>query len=482
MSPSMVRKVVPLFATVAAAACAPVGPDYHRPEAAIAERPSAKAPFLSGNEPAFAETAVPQDWWRLYRDPVLDSLVAEAIAANTDLRVAAANIARAQAQRTITEDAREPQTELGASISRAMPSAQEELMPGEAFPSFWVYSLEASASYQLDLAGQIRRAIEAADADVAATQAAYDATRVTVVAQTTAAYVEACAAGHEIGVVQQALDLQRRSTELTRRLVRGGRGSTLDVTRSTAQEAQVRANLPTLIAQKQTALFRLATLTGKPPAEFDRRVAGCGREPQLDRPVPIGDGAALLRRRPDVRQAELLLRAATARIGVATADLYPKIRLGASVGSAGLAESFLASDTFKFGLGPLISWEFPNRKRVRARIGMAEAEADAAYARFDGVVLTALREVETALTVYARDLDRRRELEEARSHAAQAARDAQTLFRAGRQGFLPVLDADRVLISAEQALAAQESRIAADQVRLFLALGGGWQTSAAGEA
>jgi outer membrane protein TolC len=235
--------------------------------------------------------------------------------------------------------------------------------------------------------------------------------------------------------------------------------------------------MPSLIAEKQTALFRLATLTGKPPAEFDRRVATCGEEPHIDRPIPVGDGAALLRRRPDVRQAELLLRAATARIGVAIADLYPKIRLGASAGSAGLAESFLASDTFKFGIGPLISWEFPNRKRVRARIGMAEAEADAAYARFDGVVLTALREAETALTVYARDLDRRDELEQARNQAAKASRDAQTLFRAGRQGFLAVLDADRVLISAEQALAAQESRIAGDQVRLFLALGGGWQTN-----
>lgn len=469
------RRVVPLLAAVAAGACAPVGPNYHRPAAAVAERPSANAPFVSGNEAAFAATAVPADWWRLYRDPVLDSLVQEAIAANTDLRVAAANIDRARAQRTITEDARNPQTGLDASFARGMRSAQEELRPGETLPSAWVYSLGASVNYQVDLAGQIRRAIEASDADVAATQAAYDATRVTVVAQTTAAYVEACSAGREIGVVQQALDLQRRSTELTRRLVRGGRGSTLDVTRSSAQEAQVRANMPTLIAQKQTALFRLATLTGKPPAEFDQRVAACAHEPRIDAPIPIGDGAALLRRRPDVRQAELLLRAATARIGVATADLYPKIRLGASAGSVGLAESFLGSDTLKFGLGPLISWEFPNRRRVRARIGMAEAEADAAYARFDGVVLTALREAETALTVYARDLDRRAELEEARSQAARAAKDAQTLFRAGRQGFLPVLDADRVLISAEQALAAQESRIADDQVRLFLALGGGWQ-------
>ena len=136
----------------------------------------------------------------------------------------------------------------------------------------------------------------------------------------------------------------------------------------------------------------------------------------------------------------------------------------------------MGSDTFKFSLGPLISWQFPNRTRVRARIAAAQAESDAAYGRFDGAVLTALRETESGLTVYARDLDRVAALREASRQAGKAARDAETLFRAGRTGFLPVLDAQRTAIGAEQTLAAAESRLAADQVQLFLALGGGWQT------
>jgi outer membrane protein, multidrug efflux system len=135
----------------------------------------------------------------------------------------------------------------------------------------------------------------------------------------------------------------------------------------------------------------------------------------------------------------------------------------------------LSSDTYKFSLGPLIRWEFPNRERVRARIASAQADADAAYAKFDGTVLGALRETETALTVYARDLDRRTALNAARDQSARAASDAERLFRAGRTGFLPVLDAQRTLINAEQTLAAADSRLAADQVQLFLALGGGWQ-------
>jgi outer membrane protein TolC len=176
-----------------------------------------------------------------------------------------------------------------------------------------------------------------------------------------------------------------------------------------------------------------------------------------------------------VRRAELELRAATARIGVATGDLYPHVSLGASLGSVGLAERALSGDTYKFSLGPLIRWQFPNRGRVRARIAAANADSDAAFARFDGTVLNALRETESALTVYARDLDRTAALRDADAQAAKAARDAETLFRAGRTGFLPVLDAQRTAITAEQALAAAESRLSADQVQLFLALGGGWQ-------
>lgn len=470
------RRTAALLAAGLLAACSTVGPDYHRPAAAVIDRPSAKAPFVAGDEQAFAALApVPDHWWRLYQDPLLDRLVAQALAANTDLRVAAANIARAQASVDLVAQDRQPQASLQAAPGYGQRSAEEELLPGAPLPRNFVYSASAGIAYQVDLVGQIRRAVEAADADLAATHAAYDGVRITVAADTTRAYLEACSAGREIGVAERALALQARTTGLTRRLVRGGRGISLDATRSAAQEAQVRATLPGLQAARRLALYRLATLTGRPPAEFDHQVATCTAEPRLARPIPIGDGAALLRRRPDVRGAEWALRAATARIGVATGDLYPHISLGASIGSVGLAERALSGDTYKFSLGPLINWQFPNRGRVRARIAAAGAESDAAFARFDGTVLRALGETESALTVYARDLDRTAALRDADAEARKAARDADTLFRAGRTGFLSVLDAQRTAIAAEQTLAAAESRLAADQVQLFLALGGGWQ-------
>ena len=470
------RRIAALLTGTLLSACSTVGPDYHRPSSAVIDKPGAAAPFVGGNEAAFAALQpVPDRWWQLYRDPTLDRLVQQALAANTDLRVAAANIARAQASVDLVEQDRRPQASLQAAPGYAQRSAEEELLPGAALPSNFVYSATAGISYQVDLVGQVRRAVEAANADLAATHAAYVAVRVTVVGDTTQAYLDACSAGREIGVAERALALQSRTTALTRRLVRGGRGISLDATRSSAQEAQVRATMPGLQAARRLALYRLATLTGRPPAEFDRDVAMCSAEPRLSQPIPIGDGAALLRRRPDVRRAELELRAATARIGVATAALYPQVSLGASVGSVGLAERALSSDTYKFSLGPLISWQFPNRGRVRARIAATEAERDAAFAHFDGTVLGALRETESALTVYARDLDRTAALRDANAQAAKAARDAETLFRAGRTGFLSVLDAQRTAIAAEQTLAAAETRLSTDQVRLFLALGGGWQ-------
>jgi outer membrane protein TolC len=208
-------------------------------------------------------------------------------------------------------------------------------------------------------------------------------------------------------------------------------------------------------------------------------VADCDTPPQLGGLIPVGDGAALLRRRPDVRQAERQLAAATARIGVATADLYPHIRLGLSVQSAGPATDFLGSDSVGWSLGPLISWTLPNTGAVQARIAQAEAGTAGALAHFDGTVLTALRETETALNAYARELDRRAALRAARAQEATVAEQAQRLYQSGRTGYLPALDAQRALAGAEAELAASEAALADDQALLFLALGGGWQAEAA---
>ncbi|MDB5858728.1 MAG: transporter, partial [Ramlibacter sp.] len=285
-----------------------------------------------------------------------------------------------------------------------------------------------------------------------------------------------CSLARELTVARRLVDTQEQSRKLTERLLQGGRGTSVDVLRSASQEDQVRSSIPPLTAQRQLALYRLALLTGRTPKEVPAAVEACDEEPHLKSAIPVADGAALLRRRPDIRRAEAELHSATARIGVVTADLYPKIVLGASVGSAGLLGHFGDSDTFKFSLGPLISWQFPGRSRTHARIDAAEAETQIAVARFDAAVLTALKETESSLEVYSRDLERQALLEKARDEALRAAKDTESLFVRGRSGYLPVLDATRTLIATEQTVSAAQSKLAADQVNLFLALGGGWET------
>ena len=471
----MIRRFILLVAAAVIAACAAVGPNYERPADAVASSQVANGPFLGAGNAAFDPDPVPADWWRLYDSPTLDGLVQEALAANTDLRAAAGNIERALAGLDYADAAKNPTTTLLATNTYGRRSAEEELRPGKPLSNNFVYGLGAGVSYQVDLFGQIARTIESANADTGAARAAYDTARVTVVAETTRAFLDVCSFGREIAVAERSVALQEKSTELTRTLFRTGRGNTLDVTRASAQTDQVRATLPVLNAQKRIALYRLAVLTGHAPEDFPRSVQSCEQEPRLARPIPVGDGASLLRRRPDIRRSEFGLHSATARIGVATADLYPKITLGASIGSVGLNKNFLDADTLKFSLGPLISWQFPDRSRIQARIRAADADQQIAFARFDGAVLNALKEAESALETYARDLERRALLEAAREKASRAAEDTQQLFALGRQGFLPVLDSTRTLTVVEQSVAAADSKLASDQVNVFLALGGGWE-------
>ncbi|HEY0013312.1 MAG TPA: TolC family protein [Allosphingosinicella sp.] len=452
----MIRKLTIAASALTLAACTTVGPDHSSP---IPSAP-AQQPFVSAaTSPAFTGDEPPGQWWSLLGDPVLNSLVEDALARNTDLRVAAANLAQARAVLRETRAGRLPTTGVSGGATLANPPG-----PGGTDLGF---DAGIDVGYQLDLFGRIRRATEASRADVEAVQAAFDFTRITVAAETTRAYADACSAGRQLGVAQESVRIQEETFDLTRRLVRGGRGTALETGQAQAQLEQTRSQIPTLESLRRTALYRLAVLTGRPPAEFPQEVAACAASPDLGRPVPVGSGATLLARRPDIRAAERELAAATARIGVATADLYPQVGLGGSVGGG---------SGFRFSLGPLISWSFPNRSVARARIAQAEASAQAALARFDGAWLGALEETESALTRYAAELDRVAILRRARAGSAEAARVARLRYRAGREPFQIVLEAERTLSLAEANLAQAEAQRSDTLVSLFLALGGGWQT------
>ncbi|WP_066797818.1 efflux transporter outer membrane subunit [Sphingomonas soli] len=465
------KRLLALLLTGASLGACAVGPNHVSP----APKAPAQGAFLGGDAPWFVPAEPPAEWWKLFNAPVLDDLVAEALKNNTELRVADANLREARARLRETRIARLPSTGVSASVGYGQVAGSTVGANGSG-PRGETYDAGLDVGYQVDLFGRISRAIEASRADADAVQAAYDLARVTVAAETTRAYVDACATGQQLAVARESLRVQEGTFDLTRRLFEGGRGTALDTSRAGALLEQTRADIPALEAERQAALYRLAVLTGRPPANFPAEVAACNVVPTLNSAVPVGDGASLLARRPDIRAAERRLHAATARIGVATADLYPSISLGGSVGStANSPDGLFKSSGFRFGIGPLISWTFPNIGAARARIAQAEASAEGALATFDGTWLRALEETESTLKRYAGEADRLATLSRARDQSAEAARIARLRYQAGAESFQIVLDAERSLAGSEALLAQSRARYSDLAVTLFLALGGGWQ-------
>jgi len=452
-----------------------VGPSYHVPAAALVKSSAARQPFVASGDSALADTTVPQSWWHLYEDQRLNEWVEAALRNNTDLRQADANLERSRASLKETQAMRQPSVAVNLGVQRAQ-VAGEQYLQRITPPRNTYYDMGVTVGYDLDLFGGIRRGIEAARADDEAVEAARDLVRVNVAAETIRAYVDACGAGMQLEAAVRVLSVQQQNLALTERLFQGGRAIGLDVTRARQLVDQQTGVVPTLEGERRNALFRLVTLTGKPPALFARDLETCNSPPRLTRPLPVGAGAGLLKRRPDVRQAERELAAATANVGVQTAQLYPDIAIGLPAGSVGAARDAYTAPTNFYGIGAVLSWQ-ANQSAGRARVEEAKASAKLALANFDGVVLGALRDTETAFNVYVHDLQREDSTRRARDEAERAVHETERLQEAGRATALDVIDSQRTYAGAEQTLAQLETALADDQVAVFLALGGGWDGS-----
>lgn len=452
-------------------ACQMVGPDYHVPKDAAIQRADLQGE-LRQDANSVVSAPVPKDWWHLYQDERLNELVHLALAANTELRVAAANIAKARAQ---VEEA-EAQGGLNGGVKLGAQRLQES---GEAFllpekvPVANIGEAIISASYQFDLWGTLKRGVEAAQANADATQAAADTARITLVADVVRAYTQVCAANEEYHIAHESLGLQEQSVTLTQRLRDAGRGDETQVTRSQTQFKSLRAELPRYQAAREAGLYTLSMLLAKPLNQLPAGTGDCAELPHIAQVLPVGDGAALLKRRPDIRQAERSLAAATATIGVATGQLYPDISIGAQVGTIGILDNLGEPATNRWGFGPLLTWTVPTNGS-RARIRAAEASTQAALAHFDGVVLNAIRETQTSLAQYSALLERRDALADAERSAQLAADQTHRFYQAGRESFLADLQATRTYTDMRAQLAAANTQVAMGQIGLFLALGGGW--------
>lgn len=464
------RRFIAAFLPALLGACA-MGPDYSRPDT-----PPPAAGAFQTTVPG-TSTAAPSDrWWRLYDDPALDALIERALAANADLRAARANLLRAQAILRETRSDLLPSGQLSAGANYGNDQGGGFQGGGT---TQWSYNGAATASWELDLFGRIGRSIEAARGDAQAEEAVRDRVALTVAAETARAYANACALAEAIAVARESAAIAERELTIQQTRERAGAGFRLDTERSATALANARAELPTLEGRRQTALFELAALVGATPAEVPDAAKRCARAPAPVAAIPVGDGRGLLARRPDVREAERRLAAETARIGVATAELYPSISLGGS-GNFFRNDAVRGSDSFSFSLGPLISWNWGALFAGRAHVQTARASAQAALARFDGAVLTALKEVEQALSVYAAEGARNQRLREAAGHADAAYRLAEQRYRAGSMSFLELLDAQRELVTARAALASSTQQLGSLRVDLFKALGSGWEPATAG--
>ena len=457
-----------LFLALLLGGCA-VGPDYRPPQVTAGPLP-------------FVPTAVAQadpvrpDWWRLYGDPALDQLVAEAIAANTDLRVAEANFDAARAALRQSQAARLPATQAiaGGTYGRSTTTTQIADAAGHAASDTWLYEAGFDMAYEVDLFGRVRRAVEASRDDAAAAGAARDAVRIAIVAETVRDYADACALGSQIDVANNALTIAERAHAIVRQQADAGGASAFDVARQAATVARTRATLPMLEGDRRAALFALAAMLGRTPDRIPPAAAQCRAAPEIAGPVAVGDGAALLARRPDVRAAERRMAAASARIGVAKAELLPRITLAGSVTSVAPSVSALPDHgATSFGLGPLISWTFPNVAAAQARIRYARAQDRAAIAQYDGVTLDALRDVEQALARYAGAVDHERELAGAERQARIAFDLARTRQSAGAISQLELSLAEDAWTEARMAVAAADTARADLLIAVFKALGAG---------
>jgi NodT family efflux transporter outer membrane factor (OMF) lipoprotein len=455
------------------AGCA-VGPNYRAP-----------APLAPGalklretDVAKVSPTPLPPRWWRLFDDPDLDRLVEAALSRNTDLRQAAANLQRARAVLSEARAGRFPTfgAQAGYDRERVAVSPLGGLPP--VTTDFYTAGLDAS--YEVDLFGGVTRSIQAARADYQSAQAQVDAARVAVAAETASAYAQACGFAQQAAVARQTAQLQANTRDLTQRLFDAGRGTERDVAEAEVLLQQTNARVPTFEAERRAALYALAVLTGEPPAFVDAAAERCGVAPYAKQAIPIGDGQALLARRPDVRAAERILAGDVARIGVATAELYPTITLAGAITLGATRPGDLGkSGAETYSAGPLISWNIPLNGAARARVRQSQAQAQVSLAAFDGTVLGALRDTEQALARLNGAVGREQALTRAATASERAAQLSDTRFRAGSDNFLQLLQSQRDLANARADLAQAQADRATAQISLFQALGGGWEDAPA---
>lgn len=455
-----------------------VGPDYLKPKTEVpaqwSESPQTESPQTE-SPPVLVDMELSR-WWSAFNDPQLDSLIGRAVQRNKDLKLAEARIREARAQRGVTAASGYPTVNTSASYTRSRATENGDSPSSNSMGGNDLFQLGFDASWEVDIFGGVRRAVEAADADVAAFEENRRDVLVTLLSEVARIYMEVRGSQLRLSIARETINAQRQTVELTQDRFAAGLNSELNVAQARAQLSITESQVPTLESTERQSIHQLGVLLGLDPGALLEELTVEAPIPAAPPEVPVGLPSDLLRRRPDVRRAERQLAAATARIGGATADLFPKFSLTGNIGQQSVSISDLAvpGSTF-WSIGPAVKWPIFDAGRIRANIQVQDARQEQALVTYEKAVLTSLQDVENSLVAYSKEQLSRRSLAMAVEANRRAFDISSELYTKGLVDFLNVLDSQRSLYLSQDQLAQSDQRIVSNLVALFKALGGGWE-------
>ena len=446
-----------------------LGPDYQNPA------PHLDTPWAEAPKGRISQEAIEQKWWERFNDPMLEGYILQAMQENRNLRAAEARIQRARALRRETNADFYPTLDAKGGYTRQRTSAASNTSTSDSRTSS-SYQAGLNASWEIDLFGGTRRADEASEARLQLTVEEKRGLQIMVLAEVARNYYDVRGIQKRIKITEQNIALQSQTYKLVNQLLQLGEASEFDLVRARGQLQTTASRLPELDAELKAGIYRLSVLLGQPPASLLQEMTTVAPLPAPPDLTPVGQLSDILRRRPDIRVAERELAAATADVGVATADLFPRFVLLGSVGrTSNSIDGLRDAPNNRWGFSQILQWPLFQGGEIRAQIQAEKAEVNEALALYEQSILEALADVEISLIQYLRELDKKVILQDARQSRQRSVALAQARFNLGEENFLSVLDAERELTQAEDDLVGSEIQSMLRLITLYTALGGGWE-------
>ena len=446
-----------------------VGPNYHPPQPTVPPEWIGVSKTTSGQlSIATVQPTELTQWWRQFKDPTLTALVEEALNTNLDLQLAKARLRQARATRGVAIGGLWPAVSGSSSYQRqhlagVMPDSLAQNLFQAGFDAVW----------ELDVFGGLRRNVESASANVQVAIEGIRDVQVSLAAEVALNYIQLRGYQQEIVIAQNNLKAQQHTAEITHKRLNVGFASALDVANADANVATTESQIPVFETAAQQSIYALSVLLARPPADLLEKLSPTAKLPSVPAEVPVGLPSDMLRRRPDIREAEAQLHAATAQIGAAVADLFPKFSLTGSVNwQSNLLRTWWTEASRSFGFGPSVNWQIFQGGAIVSNIRVQKALRDQAFITYQKTVLAAFQDVENALIAFAKEQQHRKALNDAAVANRKAVDLSLRLYTEGQIDFLNVLDAQRSLYASEDALVQSERSIATDLIALYKALGG----------